>query len=176
MLMLIAACSFGSVSLFILGLTMKSEREIVRERIEQQAGSKGGAIAAATASSTETELEAAFKERVMLPSLRWLASIGGQLTPSGATRTIEEKLDTAGRPWDLGAREFAGLKVLSLVVFVLLGIGAAKLIDTTIPLRLVLLGLFFFIGFILPDYVLQVTINDRQSRIRKSLAQIPWTC
>lgn len=85
MLALIAACTFGTVSLLIVGLTMRSEREIMQERMRMHSQSGG-----ATVSSVELDLEAAFRERVVLPFLRWLADIGMRFTPSGAIQAVEE--------------------------------------------------------------------------------------
>ena len=165
MLALIAACTFGTVSLLIVGLTMRSEREIMQERMRMHSQSGG-----ATVSSVELDLEAAFRERVVLPFLRWLADIGMRFTPSGAIQAVEEKLETAGRPWNLGGREFMGLRVLSIALSVLLGVASAKIIDASPFLRVVLLIIIIFIGAILPDYLLQRAVNQRQLRIRRALA------
>jgi len=165
MLALIAACTFGTVSLLIVGLTMRSEREIMQERMRMHSQSGG-----ATVSSVELDLEAAFRERVVLPFLRWLADIGMRFTPGGAVQAIEEKLETAGRPWNLGGREFMGLRVLSIALSVLLGVASAKIIDASPFLRVVLLIIIIFIGAILPDYLLQRAVNQRQLRIRRALA------
>ncbi|HUV06072.1 MAG TPA: type II secretion system F family protein [Armatimonadota bacterium] len=165
MLALIAACTFGTVTLLVVGLTMKSEREIMQERMRahSQVGQVGPSV-------VELDLEAAFRERILLPFLRWFAGIGMRFTPSGATQAIEEKLETAGRPWNLGSREFVGLKVLSILIFVVLGIVAWRVSDTSPPLRLLLLIVIIFIGVILPDFLLQRAINQRQFRIRRALA------
>ena len=111
MLALIAACTFGTVTLLVVGLTMKSEREIMQERMRAHSQSGGS-----TAGTVDLDLEAAFRERILLPLLRRLADIGMRFTPSGAIQAIEEKLETAGRPWNLGGREFMGLRVLSIAL------------------------------------------------------------
>jgi tight adherence protein C len=166
MVITITACVFVAVLLLVLGITMRSQREIIRDRMETH-----GTIAAPLdTGSVELEAELPFGQRVVLPILRSLSLIGGRLTPGGTLQVTDEKLETAGRPWGLGAREFLGLKVLSIIVLTILGIAAAKILATTVLLRFVLLALFFFIGFILPDYMLQQTINNRQSSVRKMLA------
>jgi len=164
MLLLISVGSFGTVALLVIGLTMRSEREMIQERMQTHA--QPGAMAV---SSVELDLEAAFRDRIALPFLRWLAAVGGRLTPTGAMRVTDEKLETAGRPWNLTATEFTGLKVLSIGLLTVAGIMLAKLLDTPPLSKLALLVILVFIGVILPDYLLQRTVNERQAKIRRAL-------
>lgn len=162
--LIIALLAFGTAALLTIGLTMRSERAIIRERLTEvnESGTAPSAV--------DLEFEVAFRDRVLLPCLRSLARIGLRLTPRGTLRSIEEKLEMAGRPWNLTARDFIGLRVLSLVVFVVIGLSLVKLMETGPVLELVMLVLIVFIGAVLPDYFLQSAINSRQTSIRKSLA------
>lgn len=162
--LIIALLAFGTAALLTIGLTMRSERAIIRERLTEvnESGTAPSAV--------DLEFEVAFRDRVLLPCLRSLARIGLRLTPKGTLRSIEEKLEMAGRPWNLAARDFIGLRVLSLVVFVIIGLSLVKLMETGPVLELVMLILIVFIGAVLPDYFLQSAINRRQTSIRRSLA------
>ncbi|MGB9587961.1 MAG: type II secretion system F family protein [Armatimonadota bacterium] len=162
--LIIALLAFGTAALLTIGLTMRSERAIIRERLAEVDES------ATAPSAVDLEFEAAFRERVLLPCLRSLARIGLRLTPRGTLRSIEEKLEMAGRPWNLTARDFIGLRVLSLAVFIIIGLSLVKLMETGPVLELVMLILIVFIGAVLPDYLLQSAINSRQASIRRSLA------
>jgi tight adherence protein C len=164
MLLLIAIGTFATIALLAIGLTMKSERVIVQERMQTHAhtGEPEGSV--------ELEMGQPFGQRVVLPFFRKLSSIGRLLTPGGATRAIDEKLETAGRPWNLGVAEFMGLKALSIVLGVVVGFIAAGLINASPLMSLFFFALIVFIGIILPDYLLQRAINERQAAIRRALA------
>lgn len=167
MLIFIVAGTFGTVALLVLGLTMRSERDIVQERMRVH--SSAGEV---TATSIDTEMAVPFGERVVMPLLRKLGRIAGSATPSGALRALDDKLETAGRPWNLGAREFMGLRVLSIAVLTLVGVLFASLVRGNGLLTLFALGICVFIGVILPDSLLQSVINARQSAVRRALPDI----
>ncbi|MDH7480976.1 MAG: type II secretion system F family protein [Armatimonadota bacterium] len=165
MLILISALTFGTVVLLFLGLTMKTEREIIQDRIRQQQE-----VDSSILSSIEAELERPIKQRIIAPILIKLANLVSSFTPAGALRAIDDKLETAGRPWSLSAKEFVGLKVLSVGASIVVGSLFSKFIDAQPPIRILAFVLIVFIGIILPDYLLQRAINNRQTQIRKVLA------
>ncbi len=146
---------------------MRSEREIAKERLQSFTS------AVSTTSSGiefDAKLGLGFGERVVIPVLRWFARIGMRFAPSHAVRAIDEKLETAGRPWNLGATEFIGLKVLSIVVLTPVAFAAPGFVNVSRFTEIVLTVLIIFMGIILPDYLLQRAINARQAMIRKALA------
>ncbi len=162
MLTLIFFCVFCAITLLVTGLTMKSEHEMLQERVQAQS------LWHDTQNAPGADLELPFRQRVVLPFLRFLAKFAGRLTPQGAIQALDEKLETAGHPWRIRAVEFIGLKVLSIIVFTVLGILSVKLMDTYL-LKISVLVIGILIGVILPDFLLQYDINKRQSAIRKVL-------
>lgn len=165
MLVLIVIFTFGCIALLVIGLTTRSERSIVRERLFAQSRGKTSAL-----DSVETEMAEPFRDRVILPFLRRLANFAVRLTPGGASQAVEEKLVTAGRPWNMGAREFMGLRVLSVLSMTLLGVAGVNLLDASALLRIVLIVILAFCGAAIPDYLLESAIRKRQSAVRKVLA------
>ena len=163
MLLAISICAAGTVLLFIIGITMKSQRAMIQERMSQHSES----IAPNT--SSEADLALPFRERVVLPFLRKLANIALRSTPSGAIQAAEARLDAAGRPWRLGGKEFIGLKVLFVGLFLLLAIGVTKAVDMGFLLRVILFVLLVAIGLLLPEAALSNLVAGRQSAIRKAL-------
>lgn len=161
---LIILCAIVSIILMMVGVCMKSERSIIRARMFQQAKP------AQTMNSVELEMQVPFAERLVLPFLRRLAGFAMRFTPGGATQSVEEKLETAGRPWNMGYREFMGLRVLSVLIATLAGLAAVNMLSLSPMLRLVTLLVLIMCGAALPDYVLESTIRKRQSSIRKVLA------
>lgn len=164
MLPVILALSFATVVLFIIGLTMQSEREIMVERMESHAhGMKN-------IKADFGDVQTPFIDRVILPALRKLSALAVRLTPKGALKTIDQQLETAGRPWGLGALEFVGLRVLSIAVFVVLAIlVSSRFGQASLLLRIALMGLMTIIGLVLPDAILNGAVANRQASIRKTL-------
>lgn len=164
MLVIIVTAAFITIVLLVFGLTMRSEQAIMRERIRTHAE---GTEPAPT--SVEEEMAVPFGRRITMPFLRKIAGFADRLTSSGAMRNAEERLETAGRPRGLGAREFLGLRVLCLVGFVALGVVALRFWHISFVLKMAALGLSVLIGSILPDYMLDKTISERQARMRRAL-------
>ena len=167
MTVIIATAAFITIALLVLGLTLKSEEAVMRQRIQTHAAAAAGT--AGVQSSVEQEMAVPFSQRILLPFLRRAAGFAERFTSSGAVRSAEERLETAGRPWGLGAKEFVGLKVLSVVAFVILGLVAVKLLNVAFVLKVGAFVLLMFIGFVLPDYLLDRSIAERQSKIRRAL-------
>lgn len=165
MLVLIIIFTFGCIALLVIGLATRSERSIIRERLFAQSRGKTSAL-----DSVEIEMAEPFRDRVVLPFLRRLANFAVRLTPGGASQAVEEKLVTAGRPWNVGAREFMGLRVLSVLSMTLLGIAGVNLLEASALLRIVLIMILALCGAAIPDYLLESAIRKRQSAVRKVLA------
>jgi tight adherence protein C len=164
MLMIIVTATFITIVLLVLGLTLRSEQAIMRERIRAHAQ---GAEAAGP--SVEQEMALPFGQRILLPFLRKIAGFAERFTSSGALRNAGERLETAGRPLGLGALEFVGLRVLSIIGLVAVGLFAMRFLQVSFLLKVAAFGLVAFIGFILPDYLLNRTISERQAQIRRAL-------
>lgn len=165
MLMLITILIFGSVALFAIALTMKSERAILHDRVVASSQ-----LESTPGSSIEAEAAKPFSERILMPMLARLSGMGMRITPSGAHQAIETKLIRAGRPSSLGVKEFLGLKVLSIAVFTLLGFAAAGYLNASGILRIALFGILVVIGYILPNVLLERAAANRQAQIRRVLA------
>ncbi|MHB0998500.1 MAG: type II secretion system F family protein [Armatimonadota bacterium] len=165
MILIITVLAFGTIVLFAFGLTLKSERAIMNERIQQHSLLDDSNI-----DLIKVDMDRPFKERIIKPFLMRLAAFGTKFTPSGSIQAIDIKLDQAGRPWRLNGWEFIGLKVLSLILFPIAGILLAGLLtQATMLLRISLFIFFGMLAVMFPDYLLQRTITERQRLIRKVL-------
>jgi tight adherence protein C len=163
-LVLIIASAFITLALVILGYAMKTEQQIMRERIETHA-----ATGVQPLTAVQEEMAAPFAARVVMPFLRRLSRVAGRFTSSGAMQSAEEQLEAAAHPYGLGAKEFVGLRVLSVAVFIPAGFAAVTFLHASLLLRAASLILLIFIGFIMPDYLLGRAVTERQARIRKAL-------
>jgi tight adherence protein C len=162
MVFLIVFLTSASVMLFVLGLSMKSGREITMERIEQHSST------IETQSSVKAELNLPFRERVLMPALRKLADYGMHLVPGRALQDIDTKLESAGRPWHLGGVEFVGLRVASIAVSVVLAFLAAGIIANPVY-KIFTMAVFILTGFFAPGILLQQAVDRRHAAIRKVL-------
>jgi tight adherence protein C len=155
----------SSVMLFILGITMKTERELIRDRVD-----RFSALGEAMSAPLHPEFAGSFSQRVVRPFLRTISGFAYALTPKGQTTSIDAKLETAGRPWKMGVKEFMGLKTLSIAVFAGMAYIAYRFMASVRPeFAIATAALALLIGYILPDYILQQVIAGRHSKIRKAL-------
>ena len=165
MVPIILILTFASAMLFVIGITMRTERELIRQRVDRYS-TTGEALVA----PLHPEFHGTFGDRVVRPFLRGLSVFAWKLTPPGVISDTEAKLETAGHPWKLGVKEFLGLQILCWVAFVFITCGVYHLL---LPMGRFLCwsisGLTMFVGLLLPHYLLQRVVNQRQTRIRKAL-------
>lgn len=165
MLTAITISTFGTVVLLVLGLAAKFCRGKVQKRTRRYLQT-----ADVKATPVELEMRESFRDRVVAPLLGSLAGLASRFTPQKEVETVEDRLETAGRPWGLTAREFMGLRVISIALFAIAGFTAAGLIGASAASRMAFCTLLILIGFILPDCMLQRVIQKRQTAIRRVLA------
>ncbi len=166
MQIIIAIGSFITVALLILGLTMKTERQIIRDRMNRQ-DTNGNQ----SPCSIANELGLSFNERVILPFLGRVAQFVGRFSPSSSIQGTEDKLIQAGRPYGMGSKEFLGLRVISVVGVIALGLFAIKFVPVA-QMKLITMCFAVFIGGALPSNLIEKAIAARQNTIRKVLPEM----
>ncbi len=164
-ILLLAFLAGALLALAVMGL-LGAEREAVARRLDGLA--RPGAPAGPLPSLADAELEGGWRERLWQPALHRLARLGARLTPAGASDRLRASLARAGNPAGLGAGEFGGLRVVSVLVCLLLATPVCVFSQTP-QARLLLLGLGTLIGLTLPDTLLEQAIRRRQERIRRAL-------
>lgn len=165
MLFLIYVFSFATICLLTIGLTMRGERAVLRDRVE--------GLRLQMAQDVEMvvpELSQPFGERVIKPWLTKMASLASGVVPANAMGGISAKLQRAGSPWKLKPLEFIGLKVISFVVLMAVGIALAYFVEMTPIYRVLSVVVAAVVGYAVPDSLLERAIRERQRIIRKSLA------
>ncbi|MGO8671588.1 MAG: type II secretion system F family protein [Capsulimonadaceae bacterium] len=166
---LITALAFTFGMLLVVGLTAPvHDKTILNQRIDTIARSLDTDYETMP-SLTDAEMNASFGDRVVRPALRRMSTLSTKLTPAGATDEIRAMLVRAGNPGHLGVTEFIGLKVVSLLVMLCLGIVMQHVLASDIATRLGIVMLFTLIGYVAPDSLLQNMITSRQYIIRKKL-------
>jgi len=112
-------------------------------------------------------LTGSFVQRTIIPFIRRIGKFFGRFTPAQALEEQEHQLILAGQPMGLGAREFYGLRFISII----LGIGLAFLLarmgrDT---LHIASAFLAFVACALLPTVWLRGRIRQRQKEITRGL-------
>ena len=170
----------GGLLLLVFGLTAGGTaeetvrlRNYVSEAIEVEHSSP-----AQTMAFRRGELSGSFRARLILPWLKRLGRLLGQLTPARLIDDLRRQLTMAGNPLGLGPREFYGLRLMSALLglgaaFWLLrgqsGLTAASLRSSSTLMTLGGVGIVVYMGLFLPKRWLRQRITRRQTQVRKSL-------
>jgi tight adherence protein C len=118
----------------------------------------------------ELELSKPFSERVIIPIAQRAARLFAWMLPQNRMNALRARLVMAGNPSGITAYQFAGVK--GLVMTMVVGASLVFAYLTHYPatfLNLVLLGLFAFCSFSLPDFWLSRQITQRQTAIINAL-------
>jgi tight adherence protein C len=141
--LLIAVLAAGAVLLITYGVAARPSEDAVQARLSQ--------LVVAPRTVEEMELQQPFFERIVRPSIQRLAR-AGRRQEGGMIARIDAKLERAGYPGGLRGADWVGVKLMSLIAFVVLFFLLA-LVLTGSPI----LGLFFGIagaafGYIAPEF------------------------
>jgi len=117
--------------------------------------------------SSSRELAGSLPRRVLLPVVKSIGQFFGRLTPVSQLENLRHRLTIAGNPLGLGAREFFGLRMVSiligfLVALLLLRVGSGVVYWVAAAIAV---GIFF----VLPSAWLQQKVRQRQDAVRKGL-------
>ena len=165
----IAALVFVFVLFVIVATALGSPaRAAVQQRLD--AVNTGAFGRQSESGVPEANLETSFVDRVLRPGVRSVFALIIRLTPGGESRQVRAKLIAAGNPGNLGPAEFLALRILSIVVFSVLGVALAGYLPGDVALlRGTIIVAFVTIGLSLPDSLLNQAIAERKIAIRKGL-------
>ena len=169
LLALILGFAFLAGALFALAVSSQigAERGAVAARLAALPGLRENALR----SLAEEHLQGGWQERFWSPVAKQMAEWGLRLTPAGASARLRGALERAGHPANLGVGEFAGLRVLSVVLCILLALPLCLLLPS-LALRGLLLALGLVIGLTLPETLLEQAVRRRQAEIRRALPEV----
>jgi tight adherence protein C len=117
------------------------------------------------------EMAQPFRERVIYPVARRLGELAIKFTPQNALNSISKKLEFAGNPPGIDPTIFLAMQmvfgvVLSGAFFIVFTFGQTKI---SVLLRIVLVVVFFLLGYYLPSLWLSSKISKRQRDVRKQM-------
>jgi tight adherence protein C len=164
-LLLLFIVIVGAITLVVLGLR-ESRGDTLSRRLAEYA--ERGEIT----SLEEIELSQPFMERVVYPAAQRFGELAQRFTPQNAITETRRMLDMAGAPrWleptvFLASRLIFGLGLGALMFFVF------SLSPTTSPFALtsmLIIGGSIFIGFFLPNMLLNRSVRRRQTEVTKAM-------
>jgi tight adherence protein C len=161
MLLLIAALTLG-LSVFLVG-----EVATAPQRRRRTALKRAAVYGLTRQDGTAGAELLRFRERVLAPLIRRLASIALRLNPKASAEAIGPRLIAAGLSARINATQFLALKGGLAIA----GVGTALAAGVAVaPLAgIMLVPAFGALGLIVPDLVLTIRIRGRRERIRSAL-------
>ena len=107
--LLIAVLAAGAVLLITYGVAARPSEDAVQARLSQ--------LVVAPRTVEEMELQQPFFERIVRPTIQRLAK-AGRRQEGGMIARIDAKLERAGYPGGLRGADWVGVKLMSLIAFV----------------------------------------------------------
>lgn len=115
------------------------------------------------------ELAIPFYQRVLVPTLKGVGSIGRRFTPASVTERLRKELVYAGSPVGWDAERVLAMKLMGTAILGGLSLVASRLGGLT-PFRgLVLMGLLGVVGYYLPEWILRSKSGARQKAMQRAL-------
>ena len=162
----VAIVILASITVILLGvgLTMKTERQIMLRRVRRY-----GYEEASQAPVLADDLVPSFSDRVLRPGLGRVGTMLNEMTPGRSADVIRRRLDSAGRPFGLTPQEFSALKTITLFVGLLAGIGVGLATQLQFLQKVTMTLGFAFTGFYAPERWLSQKIAWRKNEIQRAL-------
>jgi len=163
---LLALIAAGGILLLFVCLARtpsSSAADMVQERLQAYGGAGARAL-----TEDEIVLQKPFSERVMRPFIQNLGNRFSRSTPDKARNDLQNRLNLAGRPGNLGPSEFIAVRYVAAVVLFAIGLllGLLSGNPTFIAVGAAVGGILGFFG---PLYWLRTKVEQRRSEIQKSL-------
>jgi tight adherence protein C len=167
-------------------VTRLAKTNIQRRIQETMSGPTEDEMSDLIAEKKAEEMGKSFAQRLLGPLLQKMGRRMKSRTDNAAGQQIRDMLEQAGHPLGMNYPEFMGLKMLSLMTFLLIGIMTMvpavslllRLLEVPTDPTLNTMGyalwvmVFAFIGFSGPGFWLRRTVNNRIRQIRKAMADV----
>jgi tight adherence protein C len=166
-LVLAIGCVAGAILLFgiFVDLSQSERRRAVRLLESQVAGSTSENV-----NLREQHLSESFGSRIIVPIVAGATKVARRVTPIDARDRVARKLLLAGHPTGWDAERLLAFKIIGLAAGVILGFFVTSLMELTPFIRIVVIALLTFVGFVAPDSVLNRRVDERQKEILRTLS------
>jgi tight adherence protein C len=167
-LVLAIACVFGAVVLLgiFVDLSQSERRRAVRLLESQVAGTTSENV-----NLREQHLSESFTRRIFVPVVAGASKVARRVTPIDARDRVARKLLIAGSPAGWDAERLLAFKIIGFSGGIALGLFVTTLVgDLAVFIRIVLIALLAFVGFMVPDSMLSRRVGERQKEILRTLS------
>jgi tight adherence protein C len=167
-LVLGVGCVFGCVVLvgIFVDLSQSERRRAVRLLESQVAGTTSENV-----NLREQHLTESFGSRIIVPVVAGAARVARRVTPIDARDRVARKLLLAGSPAGWDAERLLAFKIIGVVGGIVLGVFLTTLIGGITPfIRIVMIALLAFVGFVVPDSLVNRRVDERQKEILRTLS------
>jgi tight adherence protein C len=167
-LVLAVGCVVGAVVLIgiFIDLSQAERRRAVRLLESQVAGTTSENV-----NLREQHLSESFGSRILVPVVAGASRLARRVTPIDARDRVARKLLLAGSPAGWDAERVLAFKIIGVIGGIVLGFFLTTLIGGLSPLiRIVAVALLGFVGFVVPDSLLNRRVEERQKEILRTLS------
>jgi tight adherence protein C len=169
-LFLAIGCLFLAVVL--IGIAVEqgmSEKQRAVRLLESQVVGPTGQVAP-NVDIREQSLEENFNSRVVIPIVGRAGRFAKKITPLDTRDRIARKLVLSGSPAGWDAERVLAFKVIGAIGAFIGSLLLTQVIELSAFLQIVVIGLLTFVGFIVPDSILNSRVEDRQKEILRTLS------
>lgn len=169
-LFLAVGCLFLAIVLVgvFLDQQMAEKRRAFRLLESQVIGPSGQA--APSIDMREQQMSQNFASRVLVPVVGRAGRLAKRVTPLDTRDRIAQKLVVAGSPAGWDAERVLAFKIICAVALFIGSILLIRIVDLSSFLRIVVIALLTFVGFIVPDSILSSRVEDRKKEILRTLS------
>src|SRR4029079_12752979 len=139
----------------------RAEKQRAVRLLETQVVGPSG-VAAPSPNLREETLKDNFGSRVIVPVVSRAGQIARRVTPIDARDRIDKKLMLAGSPAGWDAERVLAFKIIGAVAGFVAALFLLQIVQFSSFLQLVIIALLTFVGFIVPDSVLNSRVEDRK--------------
>jgi tight adherence protein C len=166
---LVLAIASAFFSVVLIGIAIESgssEKKRALRLLESQVGGSSES----SVNLREQELSRNFGQRVLVPVVGTAGRVARRITPLDTRDRLAKKLLLAGSPAGWDAERVLAFKVICAVAGVFGGFVLSTMLQPAPLVSIVAISLLAFVGFVLPDSVVNRKVQERQKEILKTLS------
>jgi tight adherence protein C len=166
LLLAVASAFFSSVLIGIAIEAGGSEKKEALRLLESQVGGSSEA----SVNLRDQEMSKNFGQRVLVPVVGTAGRVARRVTPLDTRDRLAKKLLLAGSPAGWDAERVLAFKVIGAVGGVFGGFVVSTMLQPAPFVSIVAISLLAFVGFVLPDSLVNRKVQERQKEILKTLS------
>ncbi len=131
-----------------------------------------GKIARQSSVTEDSELSRPLFERIVRPVVDGIAKGVIQITPKELVSLLEKKIINAGKPFNIGVKEWMNIQLIILLCLPAITIAAAYMKSLPFKNIAFLLIVEIALGALMPNFILSRKISERQKNVMKTLPDL----